>query len=205
MQTLNRALRQWAAEFGFPYDEMLGHALQDGIGGQDTGWPRGSIWSIEGQMLYALIRVAGVKDALEFGTGHGCSTSHIAKALKNNGGGKITTINIPDSADTPRITEELLPFIEFVKADGLDWIARCERKFNLIFEDGPHTKAFTNIAAGRSVSRLRPGGFLIVHDVHGAYEGQVWPGLKAALPDAKRVLVWPSWCGLGYWRKPTGN
>lgn len=205
MPTLNQALRQWAAEFELPYDEMLGYALQDSIGGQDTGWPGGSIWSVGGQMLYALIRVTGIRDVLELGTGHGCSASHIARALKDNGGGKITTINKPDSADAPRIAEDLLPFVEFVKADGLDWIARYEGEFDLIFEDGPHTMEFTNIAAGRSVTRLRPGGFLIVHDVHGSYKDRVWPGLKAALPDAKRILVLPSWCGLGYWRKPTGG
>lgn len=207
MSTLREAVKLWANEFGLPVDEMLTYAEQDDIGGEGADWPGGSIWGVDGQMLYALVRAANVRLALEFGTGHGCATSHIARALRDNGGGVVVTLDKPDSIDIAsyRMAKDLKPHVARVLEDGLAWMRRNDAlNFDLVFEDGPHTYEFTRAAVELSLPRLNPGGFVIVHDVYGPHENQVWPGLRAALPDAKRFLVEPSRCGLGYWRKPFG-
>ena len=227
MPTLREAVFQWAYEFELDTKEMLDYALQDSLGGEDTGnWPAGSIWSCDGQMLYALIRAARIEDVLEFGTGHGCSTAHIAKALHDNGRGAIITLDKPDSVDliSYHVPEPYNTRVMRVLEDGLSWVRRSGGQFDLVFEDGPHTSEFTKGAIESSLPHLRPGGFVIVHDVYGPHGHQVWPGFRAALPDAKRIAVGPRYCpsarlsrrgwaltkawgwmpcrGLGYWRKP---
>lgn len=205
MAILNEAIEKIAGEFGLPYWTMLDHARRDGIGGFPEEWPGGSIWDGEGRILYALIRTTGMRKALELGTGHGCATSHMARALKENGG-VLVTVDKPDSIDLASFTisEDLAPNVLRVLEDGIEWTRRNTIGFDLIFEDGPHTFEFTRDAIKAILPCLRAGSFVLVHDVFGPHEEQVWPGLKAALPDAKRVLVDPSPCGLGYWRKPSG-
>lgn len=208
MPTLREAVELWADEFGFDATEMLAYVQGDGVGGEGAGWPGGSIRDVEGRMLYALVRTANVRLALEFGTGHGCATSHIARALKDNGGGVVITLDKPDSIDIASysIARELEPYVVRILEDGLTWMRRNDKlDFDLVFEDGPHSYEFTRAAIELSLPRLKPGGFVIVHDVHGPHEGQVWPGLRAVLPGARRILVEPSPCGLGYWRKPFGQ
>ncbi len=206
MPTLAEAILRLSREFSLDANEMLAYSLEDDLGGEGAGWPGGSIWDVEGRLLYALVRATGVETALEFGAGHGCATSHIAKALHDNGRGVIVTLDLPDSIDIAsfHVPEPYDAHAVRMLEDGLSWIKRNKGDFDLVFEDGPHTFQFTRDAVRLSLPHLKPGGFVLVHDAYGPHEGQVWPGLRAALPDAKRVLVEPSRCGLGYWRKPVG-
>jgi predicted O-methyltransferase YrrM len=202
---MREVIALWADEFGLDADKMPGYAKRDDVGGEGTGWPGGSVPDADGRLLYALARAAKAKTALEFGTGHGCATSHIARALKDNGGDVVITLDRPDSIDIAsyRMAEDLEPHVFRVLEDGLAWARRNDSLyFDLVFEDGPHTYEFTKTAVELSLPHLNPGGFILVHDVYGPHEGQVWPGLRAALPDARRILADGSICGLGYWRKP---
>lgn len=207
MSTLMEVIELLANEFGLDASQMFAYAQQDDLGGEYEGWPGGSIQDVEGRLLYALVRAAGVQTALEFGAGHGCATSHIARALHDNGRGVVVTLDRPDSIDIASFHVPAPYEVHAVRVleDGLSWIGRNGGyEFDLVFEDGPHTLGFTRDAVRLSLPRLKPGGFVLVHDVYGAHEKNVWPGLRAALPDARRILVEPSRCGLGYWRKPVG-
>lgn len=204
MATLNQAIATWAHEFGLPAVDMLAYARQDETGGFPEKWPGGSIWDGEGRLLYALVRATGARKVLEFGTGHGCATSHLARALKDNGEGVVVTLDTPDSIDIASyaIAADLEPLVVRILEDGLAWARRNDSiDFDVIFEDGPHTVEFTREAAALCLPRLKRGGCYIVHDVYGPHEDNVWPALTSVLPDAKRLKVDPSYCGLGYWRK----
>jgi hypothetical protein len=57
---LPQALNHIAHVFGFLPSEMIGYASDDPHGGYhaayDDGFPTGSLWRVEGQALYAIVR-----------------------------------------------------------------------------------------------------------------------------------------------------
>ena len=60
-------------------------------------WPVGSLFPSEGERLYDLVRKHKPKKIIEVGTRYGCSTVHIATALKHNGGGVVHCYDIEDN------------------------------------------------------------------------------------------------------------
>jgi len=57
-----------------------------------------------GQLLYALVRAMRPTTVLEFGTGHGFSTLHIAAALRDNGEGQLVSAELhPEKAEAARV------------------------------------------------------------------------------------------------------
>jgi len=199
----SETIKKFAQEHGLDAVAMLRFAIEDCAGGFPDRWPGGSIWDWEGRLIHALARVIGASSILEFGTGHGCATTHLADALRLNGGGVVESVDYQD--EHPNIKPHLRQYIWRVMSDGIEWSAeklKDGREFCLIFEDGPHTSEFTEAVIRNSLPNLRPGGFVIVHDVYGPHEHNVWPALRSVLPDAKRLKIGKSYCGLGYWRKP---
>jgi predicted O-methyltransferase YrrM len=146
----------------------------------------------ERRALYHLIRGLNPSSVLEIGTHIGASTLHIARALLANGrGGRITTVDISDVNHpvdgawagtgltlSPReMARKLgcLDTIDFVTARSLDFLARTEQRFDLVFLDGDHKSRAVYQEVAAALGALAPGGLILLHDF--------FDGGKPVFPD----------------------
>ena len=77
---LHDALRAIAQQFDLPGHELIAYAAEDPHDGWDLGkgsWVSGSVWTVEGKVLYAMVRALKPQEVIEFGTAQGCSSTHI--------------------------------------------------------------------------------------------------------------------------------
>jgi len=181
--------------------EFLALCAEDEIGGYPEKWPMGSIWDVEGRVLYALARILKPSHVVEVGTGGGCSTAHLEAAVrKYRPMGKIWTVDVggnpPDFINKSKhVVRAAMDGIEFLNS----W---DEGLIDLLFEDGPHSTEFTCMAILTAMPHLSPGAVVVVHDAEHFLVGQaVSSGIHQAVGDFGHVLIEPSDCGLGYWRK----
>lgn len=144
--------------------------------------------------LYHLVMGLGPRRVLEIGTHIGCSTVHLALALQRtaNVAGQaarlsgqssslhLTTADIRDVNDpvrqpwkdygskhSPRQMLERLGLdagARFEVADSLDYLQTGADTFDLIFLDGLHEATRVYQEVPLALKRLRPGGFLLLHD-----------------------------------------
>ena len=206
---LETALDSLGTAFELDVDALIEAAYEDPHGGYhasyDDGFPIGSIWRVEGQVLYALCRVLKPERVLEIGTFHGCSATHIAQALKDNGSGMLTCVD-KDGRAGDLIPPDLIEHIEFVAANFADYLP-SDTRFDLVFEDGDHTPGMVEMVWRAAYGLLKPGGVMVSHDaehfVVGSWvrEGIMRAGFFGAMPPARSLLIAPSDCGLAVWRK----
>ena len=170
---------------------------EDSIGGYPDKWECGSIWEIEGKILYALVRYYKPNQLLEYGTFNGCSTSHIVAAMDKNNLGQLITVDIvtrPIKIQSDRLIR--------VECDGIKHAESLNTPIDFIFEDGPHSLEFTRDVLKLSLKNLSIGGIIVIHDAEHFLVGKdVLGGVKEALGQVNSVLIKPSDCGLAYWRK----
>lgn len=202
---LHEALTVIAERFGFDAQTLIAYAEEDPHTGWDGGageWACGSLWRVEGQVLYALTRVLEVTKAAELGTHQGCSATHIATALKANGGGMVYAVDpwADAGADIPK---NLNNYVEHVAAHGEDWLKTRRMQFELIYEDANHSLDEVRDIWTAAIPRLRAGGLIISHDaLHATAGASVRGGIEAAgVTDALYLLIEPSDCGLALWQK----
>jgi len=198
------ALCKIATAFGINAGELQAYAEEDTLGGYEEGsgkWPGGSVWSVEGQTLYALVRALKPETLVEVGSLVGCSASHLALACLRNGKGTVYAID--PYLDFSRVDPELLPFLQQVKADVFGW--RPPEKIDFLFEDGAHTPGFTGSVLQYLKPHLTEGAAVLCHDYFQSTHGEhIMPEFRAELGKrADGVLIAPSNCGLGYARFAT--
>jgi len=180
---------------------LYAYAQEDTLTGWDNNqgaFPSGSLWQVEGQLLYALIRMFKPDHVLEIGTHYGCSAAHMALALERNGMGYLDAVDIWTGAGELipanlryRVTQYFMDATEFMKI--------TPRHYGLVFEDGIHS--IEQVKDVWSMARLTPGGWLISHDtLHATAKYEVQAGMAAAGFSPLNVLIDPSDCGLGIWR-----
>lgn len=126
---------------GAPVDDFIRYAAEDTIGGYHADhaqckYPIGSIWGIEGQILYALCRWLKPDHAVEIGTHRGASAVHILSAMAKNDHGLLTAIDINEGTGD-LIPPELMGRCKRVFARGQDAIPTLA-KAELVFEDATH-------------------------------------------------------------------
>jgi predicted O-methyltransferase YrrM len=136
--------------------------------------------------IYSLIRALEPESVLEVGTHIGCSTVHIALALKGivkpnvSRHPEITTVDIRDvndsttkpwlnynSSNSPRELVEKVGcggLVSFVKADALDFLSTCKQQFDFIFLDGLHTAKRVYQEIPLALALLKEGGTILLHD-----------------------------------------
>ncbi len=211
---LNTSLMIIGQRFGFNIDNLKLDAMSDTLGGYSPDealrkWPMGSLFAVEGQTLFALVRALQPLRVLEIGTHRGASATHIAAALKRddnegNNGAKLTGCDLGDYGGD-LILDYLRPYIEILHVNGIDYLAdQPDNTFGLIFEDASHDAETTAAVAQLAMRKLAPGGVLAVHDAaHFLVGKDIRAGLDAAnLPGGYGVyLCEPSDCGLAIWRK----
>jgi predicted O-methyltransferase YrrM len=201
------SLTELGAALGMDGAALEAYAAQDQIGGVDTGWYCGSLWSAEGKVLYALARALNVQRAVEFGTWRGCSAAHIAQALadaRRDEPGYLECVDVWESAGAD-IPDGLRPFIRMTFVDMCDYAAVAAEygtQYELIFEDGPHDSASVQFIWERARDLLVPGGVIVSHDaLHDTAGPHVRAGIEASGITPVYVSVGGSDCGLAVWRR----
>lgn len=185
-------------------DALEAFGNEDSIGGYKSGWPVGSIFGSEGQILYAITRALRPEHVFEIGTHHGCSAAHFLTALDKNESGTLHSIDILESAGD-LIPDLLKARWKFYAMDAVDFMksrARSMKKRPLIvFEDGPHDYEFTRNAL-QAARELSPD-LIISHDVlHYLVGGEMRRAWIEVFGEGGYIAVMPdgSDCGLGIWR-----
>ena len=119
-----------------------------------------------GEFLYGMVRILKPKRVLETGTHHGISSTYMGMALKDNGFGKLTTIdNVADNFN--RATR--LHRQHFIK-DYVDIMLQDVRTveldgdFDMFFLDSEPEYRFDELV--RFSPHLKPGGYAFIHDLH---------------------------------------
>lgn len=139
-----------------------------------------------GEFLYALVRLLKAQAVLETGTHIGVGASYIGQALKDNGAGKLTTIEF-----LPEIHAQA---VERIKTLGLQDYVDCELGaaetfyplkgvpplYDLILLDTEPQTRFMELIEFEPV--LKPGGFVFIHDLH-RHMGQE--------PNVEHGFGWP--------------
>ena len=148
--------------------------------------------------LYYLVRHLAPRRVLEIGTQAGASTVHLAIGLADAvpaGGVRLLTVDIQDVNDSekaawrdfrlpqsPRQAMERLglgSMVEFRVARSLEVLAEAGEQFDLIFLDGDHRLKTVAAELPAAFRRLRPGGFILLHDF--------FPDLRPLWPDGKVI------------------
>lgn len=182
----------------------------------DDGFPSGSLWRVEGQFLYALIRALKPVSVLELGTWHGASATHILQALHDNNKGSLDCVdnraygNIAIGGMIPpelRSHKDDLMWLTFYPTSLEIFIEAAlaeNTTYDLIFEDAMHTVEQVELVWGMADRLLNPGGVIISHDAMHPIAGPVIrEGIaRAGYADrALTVLIEPADCGFAVWRK----
>ena len=131
--------------------------------------------------LYHLIRYFRPNYVIEVGTHIGASSLHIARALNDNGNGRLSTVDISDvNASTgawkavgldrcPRELAGLLGCdsrITFHVEAAMSFLTNGGAKADVIFLDGDHAAVAVYREIAAACRRLNPGGVIILHDFY---------------------------------------
>lgn len=199
--------------------ELIAYTQEDAIGGYHYNpvlklFPAGSIWGVEGQILYALVRHLKPDKVVEIGGWAGASASHLAAAVKANGKGHVYSIDdgseFSDFEHGYLILEYLRPYVTLIKDDGRVWLNKQEpQSIGLLFDDASHAASLIVELARLAMQKVYPTGILVNHDaMHDqAYLGdgtviastlgrQVRDALASANLNFTPYLTDPSDCGL---------
>jgi predicted O-methyltransferase YrrM len=132
--------------------------------------------------IHYLVQALQPRSVLEIGTHIGCSTVNFALAMRGSAqpstASHLLTVDLGDVND--RSTQPWLQhgahcspkemcqrigacdLVTFQQADSLDFLRRCQDKFDLIFLDGLHDA--DQVYQEIPLERLRRGGFILLHD-----------------------------------------
>ena len=149
--------------------------------------------------LYYLMRHLRPGRVLEIGTQAGASTVHLAAGLADANPGapesRLLTVDIKDVNDSeeaawkafrlrqsPRDATRRLgcdQLVRFRVGRSLDVLGETGESYDLIFLDGDHRLKTVMAEIPIALERLRPGGFLLLHDF--------FPELRPLWPDGKVI------------------
>jgi len=189
------------------YPSLAGFMIEDSAPRRQE---MGSVYPIEGQILYALVRVLRPETVLEFGTMYGCSTEHIVAALERNDFGRLLSVDI-----NPQ-TSLKSPRLEIIKGDGMEFAEKWNEPVGMVFEDGPHSFHFTYSVLSKLLPNLTEKGCFVVHDIDFPFmsigfqtQYQVRGGFLAATKSFYPLSLTPppgrQPQGLGYFSKALGS
>lgn len=197
---LLEALAQIGQEIDVPAHVLAAYADEDTIGGWDGGlghWQCGSLWSVEGQFLYAVVRALKPQQVMEIGTHEGCSATHILAALEANGSGHLLSLDIWAGAGTG-VPVRLKHRWTFVAAEAAQYIREQQVKADFVLEDALHDPEGTlNIL--QAVKDIVKPQVVISHDAAHPLVGQVVRNAFSTVFKRMDVaLIDPGDCGLAW-------
>ena len=138
-----------------------------------------------GEFLYGLVRMMKPNNIFETGTHMGISSSYMAQALKDNGRGLLTTVEIEKEhirrSQERWETLEISHKIMVDKEESLQYV--LEYDCELMFLDSEPEFRFRELI--RFFPRLKPGGIVFIHDMpRSMCQGNV-------NPDHPNYKSWP--------------
>ena len=167
------------------FQERLGiRALEpEPSDGRYQCWNTGGVEREVGEFFYALVLMMKPERVLETGTHMGISSSYIAQGMKENGFGKLTTIEYEQShinTAKQRFNDlQLNDYVEFVYSPSLEW--RPPHNFSgsneeLSYDQQPKTQYDIILLDTEPQIRfqefvkfhpyLEMGGAMFIHDLH---------------------------------------
>jgi len=124
----------------------------------------GGVETVVGEFLYGLIRMTRPDNVFETGTHLGVSSSYIGRALKDNGKGMLTTLEINrDHIAFSKDRWSRLGIREYIVADreySLKYF--LEYDVDIMLLDSEPEFRFKELL--RFYDRLAPGGYVFIHD-----------------------------------------
>jgi predicted O-methyltransferase YrrM len=151
--------------------------IADTIGGVNPG---------DRRALYSIIKYLKPTSVLEIGTHIGASTVHIARALKDlqarNSDTKyeltsVDIVNVNDPVSGPWTTygSTYSPAdmmhrlgcersVTFHTENSLDYLSKCDKKYDLIFLDDNHDAAHVYQEIPLALTLLKPNNYMVLHD-----------------------------------------
>lgn len=206
-----------AAQIKADPNELIRYAGEDGLGGYHLDetqrkFPSGSLWGVEGQILYALARHLKPATIVEIGGWAGASASHLAAAVIANGMGRVISVDsgVGGQDHGYLLTPEYRQHVELIKADGREWLAtQPDGMIGLLFEDADHSTSLTAELTALALRKCAAGGVIVNHDaahdfayvgggqiVNSSVGREVRDGLMLANAYFKPYLAEPSDCGV---------
>ncbi len=211
---LTTALSYIAHTFNLNPIELDMASQEDPHGGYNSayedGFPTGSLWRVEGQFLYALIRALHPDNVLELGTWHGASATHLLQGIVDNKHGGLTCIdsNVHGSVEIGGMIPKALKPLAFLKDMRIEtFVPQAVKEgwtYDFIFEDGMHDAAQVAFVWKHADLLLNPGGMIVSHDAMHSVAGEaVRDGIQQAGYGERtvNVLIEPADCGFAVWRK----
>lgn len=137
-----------------------------------------------GEFLYSMVRITKPKYVLETGTHWGIGASYMGLGLKDNGFGKLITIEyLPEIRNVAleRIKRiGISDFVESLLENAITYIPPADMRFDLaLFDTEPQTRFHELI---RNYEYMNPGSFMFIHDLHPHMQqidneehGYAWP------------------------------
>lgn len=205
---LKQACERIAQQIDLDANELYEYAQSDDIGGYHTDgaqrkWDTGAIWGVEGQILYALVRATQPKLVVNLGVHHGCSVTHIAAALHDNGTGEVVALD-RNGFDKKSLPKGLRKYVTVVRDEAVSWVVdeMPARRVDMVFEDLWHDREEIATVWTAAKDKVKKGALLINHDSeHHLVGAAVRAGIAdAGLTDAHSYLIEPSDCGLSIWQ-----
>lgn len=143
-----------------------------------------------GQFCYLIARLIGAKRIFEMGSGYGYSTAWFARAVVENGGGKVFhNVWNDDLSQSAREHLSTLGFdgvIEYCSCEAVNALREAEGPFDLIFNDIDKDAYPSSLPV--IYEKLRRGGVLIVDNL--LWHGRIFdPNNHASTTEAIRTFT----------------
>lgn len=135
-----------------------------------------------GEFFYSLVRLMKPENVLETGTHLGIGASYMGMALKDNGKGRITTLEfIPELQEKAIARFKALGldnFVMSVSGDATKYVP--DALYDVVFLDTePQTRFFELI---KYFPYVKQGGFIFIHDLHRHMH---------QIPNEEHGFAWP--------------
>ena len=175
------------------------HEVMESLYRKPDTYP-GSVDSEAGRFLYSLVRLLRPELAVEIGTHHGISTLWIARALEDNGSGRLLALDLfedPPAGEVQATLERagLSHRVELVRGPsvsvGAKACRRAGRPIDFLFIDGDHRVEGCAADFETLGALMRTGGIVVFHDIYPEPCG--WDGPRFVLDylDQHRDRVGP--------------
>ena len=197
---LSEALDHIGKRLGLSHADLLGYASEDSIGGFHTdaaqrNWYVGSLWAVEGQFLYTLIRALKPDTVIEIGAFRGCSSTHILSALEANKNGVLISIDVDEFAGS-EIPANLRKRWQFIHGPAQEVLRQQRLTAQLVFEDGPHDDLTADILSAALTTQPK---LVLSHDgAHFLLGDMVRKAHQKVFGSCETILIPPADCGFTF-------
>lgn len=164
---------------------------------EKTGFP--IIGPVCGYLCYQIARMLKVHSVFEMGSGYGYSTAWFARAVVENGGGKVHhVVWDEDLSKSAHLHLDKLGYsdvIEYHVAEAIETLTQTTSPFDLIFNDTDKECYPDSLPVIKD--KLRPGGVFIVDNI--LWDGRVFirndqdPSTQGIRELTRLITTDPDW------------